>query len=252
MDASSETLYKTSLQRPEEFPNVVHLTHLTTPESIYHLRLGFASLASRPLTSKWYLWMIWPITLWSMILTLVGEELNENGKIYIQKNPMLKVRLVDGSSLAVAAILNSIPKGTTQVLLRGKLSKVAYAISHSLSHKGIKIWLVGEGVTKNEQLKAIKGTTFIPFSQFPLEAIRKDCFYLNTPSMVAPASFENLHSCENWLPRRVMSAWRVAGIVHALEGWNVHECGDDYFDVERVWQASLRHGFRPSSTLAKV
>ncbi|KAL7233816.1 hypothetical protein ACSBR1_017429 [Camellia fascicularis] len=52
---SLQTPYETSLRRPEEAPDAVHLTHLTTPESIYHLRLGFASLASRPQASKWLL-----------------------------------------------------------------------------------------------------------------------------------------------------------------------------------------------------
>ena len=42
-----------------------------------------------------------------------------------------------------------------------------------------------------------------------------------------------------------MSAARVAGIVHALEGWNVDECGSKMFDVEKVWEGSLKHGFRP-------
>ena len=42
-----------------------------------------------------------------------------------------------------------------------------------------------------------------------------------------------------------MSAWRVAGIVHAMEGWTEHECGDAMFDVEQVWLASLQHGFQP-------
>jgi len=50
---------------------------------------------------------------------------------------------------------------------------------------------------------------------------------------------------QNWLPRRVMSAWRVAGILHALEGWNVNECGNEMFSVEKIRQASLQHGFRP-------
>jgi len=40
-----------------------------------------------------------------------------------------------------------------------------------------------------------------------------------------------------------MSAWRVAGIVHALEGWNEHDCGEMMIDVEKVWKASLSHGF---------
>ena len=41
-----------------------------------------------------------------------------------------------------------------------------------------------------------------------------------------------------------MSAWRIAGIVHALEGWNDHKCGHTMSNVEKVWQASLRHGFQ--------
>jgi len=69
MDTSSVTLYEDSLKRPEEAPDVVHLTHLTTPDSIYHLRLGLACLASTPQESKWYLWLMWPVTLWTMMLT---------------------------------------------------------------------------------------------------------------------------------------------------------------------------------------
>lgn len=42
-----------------------------------------------------------------------------------------------------------------------------------------------------------------------------------------------------------MSASRVAGVIHALEGWVVHECGDTMFDVQKIWKASLQHGFRP-------
>ncbi|KAE9459932.1 hypothetical protein C3L33_08161, partial [Rhododendron williamsianum] len=71
MDKSTDTLYETSLRRPDESPDVVHLTHLTTPESIYHLRVGFAALASRPYTSKWYLWVMWPWTFWSMMVTWI-------------------------------------------------------------------------------------------------------------------------------------------------------------------------------------
>uniref|UniRef100_A0A5B6ZZ73 Protein ECERIFERUM 1-like n=1 Tax=Davidia involucrata TaxID=16924 RepID=A0A5B6ZZ73_DAVIN len=342
MDKSTDTLYKTSLHREEESPDVVHLTHLTTPESIYHLRLGFASLASRPHTSKWYLWVMWPVTIWSMMVTRIygrtfvvernifknlklqtwaipkyniqysmrwqresinslieeaileaedrgikvlslgllnqGEELNRNGELYIRRRPQLKVKVVDGSSLAVAVVLNSIPKGTTQVLLRGHLSKVAYSIAFALCQMGIQVatlhkddhdklktnlgteaatnlvlskssaqrtWLVGDGLSEEEQVKASKGTFFIPFSQFPPKKTRKDCFYYNTPAMLTPKHLENVDSCENWLPRRVMSAWRIAGIVHALEGWDGHECGDMMLNVDKIWQASLQHGFHP-------
>ncbi|KAL3537152.1 hypothetical protein ACH5RR_000518 [Cinchona calisaya] len=342
MDISSDTLYKTSLNRQEDSPDVVHLTHLTTPESIYHLRLGFASLASKPHDFKWYFWFLWPVTLWSVMvnwfygrtflvernvfknlklqiwaipkysvqyfaqwqresinaliegaileaeekgikvlsLGLLNqeEELNGNGELYIRRHPQLKVKLVDGSNLAVAIVLNSIPKGASEVVLRGKPSKVAYSIAFALCQGGIQVntlhedehkklkarlnpvagsnlimskhysaktWIVGGGFTEEDQLKAPKGTTFIPFSHFPLKKVRKDCLYYYTPSMLAPKYLENLDSCENWLPRRVMSASRIAGILHALENWNENECGKMVFDIEKIWQASLDHGFCP-------
>lgn len=60
----------------------------------------------------------------------------------------------------------------------------------------MQIWLVGDGLTNEEQMKAPKGTTFIPFSQLPPRIVRKDCFYHCTPAMKAPRSIENVHSCE--------------------------------------------------------
>ena len=68
-----------------------------------------------------------------------GEELNRYGGLYVHRHPNLKIRVVDGSSLAVAITLNTIPKGTTQVLLRGNLTKVAYAIAFALCQKGIQV-----------------------------------------------------------------------------------------------------------------
>ncbi|XP_061370528.1 very-long-chain aldehyde decarbonylase CER1-like [Gastrolobium bilobum] len=342
MDKTTDTTYEISLKKEEGSPNVVHLTHLTTPESIYHLRLGFASLASRPQSSTWYLYLMWPFTLWSALVTWFygqtfvlernafqmlnlqswviprfhvqylskwqrealnelieeaiiqaelskvkvlslgllnqGDKLNKYGELYIQKYPQLKIKIVDGSSLVVAIVLNSIPIEATQVLLCGKLTKVSYAIANALCERGTKvttmykddydnlqlrlsteskknlvfpgsytakIWVVGDQCNEAEQKKAPKGSLFIPFSQFPPKKLRKDCFYHSTPAMITPPSLENVHSCENWLPRRVMSAWRIAGIVHALEDWNVNECGDIMFSIEKVWQASLHHGFRP-------
>ncbi|KAL0429396.1 UNVERIFIED_CONTAM: Very-long-chain aldehyde decarbonylase CER1 [Sesamum radiatum] len=386
MDKSSDALYESSLHRKEEAPDVVHLTHLTTPESIYHMRLGFAYLASEPHKSKWYLWLMWPVTVWSMMVTWIygrtfivernifkhlklqtwavpkysiqyymqwqresinnliedaileaeekgvkvlslgllnqasekavqatrpfprimifsfastkkmhpliavlihviqEEGLNRNGELFLRRHPQLKVKLVDGSSLAVAIVLNSIPKGTTQVVLRGNLTKVAYSIALALCKGGIQVftlheneykklkekligdagnnlvlskhnppktWLVGDGLREDEQLKASKGTVFIPFSQFPPKKMRKDCLYNTTPAMLAPKHLENVDSCENWLPRRVMSAWRIAGILHGMEDWNMHECGNMMFDIEKIWQASLEHGFRPLTVSAE-
>ncbi|KAJ9145642.1 hypothetical protein P3X46_028004 [Hevea brasiliensis] len=316
-DKSSDTLYECSLKRKEEFPDVVHLTHITIPQSIYHLRLGFPYLASSPETYKWYLCLMWPVTPWTMMLTWIygrtfvvkrlrfdrltlqtwvipkyniqyfmhsqNQSINRKIEEAILEDDQKGIKVLSlgllnqyGSSLAVAVVLSSIPKGTTEVLLRGMPNKVACAVALALCQRGIqgatilkedyeklkasfgsennpvlsnnfsfKTWLVDDGLNEEEQKKATKGTVFIPFSQFPPKKMRKDCFYHSTPAMVVPTSLENVDSCENWLPRRIMSAWRVAGIVHALEGWNVHECGSSMFNVDKVWQATLQHGFKP-------
>ncbi|PIN12589.1 hypothetical protein CDL12_14790 [Handroanthus impetiginosus] len=214
MDKTTDALYETSLERQEDSPDVVHLTHLTTPESIFHLQVGFASFASRPQSSSiWYMWLMWPITCWSMMLNFIyggtfivernlfnklklqswaipryslqyslkwqgeainglieeaileaeaggakvlslgllnqGEELNRNGALFIERHPKLTTKIVDGSCLAVAVVLNSIPKGTTEVLFRGALSKIAHAIVSALCHQGIQVATFYE----NEKLK---------------------------------------------------------------------------------------------------
>ncbi|OMO68804.1 Fatty acid hydroxylase [Corchorus olitorius] len=198
MDKSSDDLYEISLTRQEDSPDVVHLTHLTTTDSIYHLPLGFAYLASKPYASMWYLRIsVWPLT-WFVGRTFVSErnvfndklklqswvvprytihylskasqngdlnkliedaileadkkgakvdeELNGNGELYIQRHPKLKTKVVDGSSLAAAIVVNSIPKETTQVLFTGKLSKVGHAIALALCLKGVQVATLNEDV----------------------------------------------------------------------------------------------------------
>uniref|UniRef100_A0A803L0F7 Very-long-chain aldehyde decarbonylase CER1-like C-terminal domain-containing protein n=1 Tax=Chenopodium quinoa TaxID=63459 RepID=A0A803L0F7_CHEQI len=258
----TDIVYETSLKKLEDVPDVAHLTHLTTLQSVYHLRLGFASLASKPLNSKWYMWLIWPLTCLTAVITwaygrtfiverntfkklkaqlwvvprfkneyllltkreainksieeaileaeekgIKGEYCNKNGEIFLERHPNFKVKVVDGSSLAVAVVLNSIPVGTSQVMFRGRLSKVTYSIVLALCHKGIqvttirkveyeklkkplttedgsnlvfitngfnqKVWLVGDDFTKDEQSMASKGTIFVFFSQFPPKKIKR-------------------------------------------------------------------------------
>jgi aldehyde decarbonylase len=62
--------------------------------------------------------------------------------------------------------------------------------------RDLQTWLVGDGWKEMEQLKASKGTLFIPFSQFPPKKMRKDCFFYTTPAMIVPTSLTNMHSCE--------------------------------------------------------
>lgn len=57
----------------------------------------------------------------------------------MERHRDLKIKVVDGSSLAVAVVVNSLPKETTQVILRGNLTKVAYAIAFALCQRGIQV-----------------------------------------------------------------------------------------------------------------
>jgi aldehyde decarbonylase len=74
MDISCDSSYEACVKRGEEVPDVVHLTHLTTPESIYHLQFGFADFASKPYASAWYIWLMWPLTLCSVMLTWISKR----------------------------------------------------------------------------------------------------------------------------------------------------------------------------------
>ncbi|KAG0456930.1 hypothetical protein HPP92_022087 [Vanilla planifolia] len=341
VDKSSKKLYQSCIVGIEEAPDVVHLTHMTNLESIYHLRMGSASLSSKPYSPKWYMWLLWPLTLASFLVTWLcgsifiveknrmkklvvetwavprfsfqykrpsqrvvingfiekavldaekagakmitfgllnqGDELNNYGKLYIQNNPQLKIKIVDGTSLAAAVVLNSIPKGTKQALLMGSFSKMSCVLAHALCSKGVqlmvhreeykllkaalpeelqqhlelshsyhcKVVLVGDGLRDEVQRMALKDSKFIPFSQFPPKAIRRDCTYYYTPALMAPKAYENQHSCENWLPRRAMSAWRAAGVIHALEGWEADDHEDVTMELEKIWLAAIKHGFQP-------
>lgn len=59
-----------------------------------------------------------------------------------------------------------------------------------------QIWLVGDGLTDEEQRRAPKGACFIPFSPFPPKKVRKDCVYYSTPAMGIPKALEDMHVCE--------------------------------------------------------
>ena len=73
---------------------------------------------------------------------LQGDSFNKYGELYIKKYPELKIKIVDGSSLVVAIVLNSIPKEASRVLLCGKPNKVSYAIVSALCERGTKVCLI--------------------------------------------------------------------------------------------------------------
>jgi aldehyde decarbonylase len=67
------------------------------------------------------------------------QELSAHCGLYIQRHPKMNIKVVDGSSLVVATILNSIPKGNNQVLLRGGFNKIALAIINALCIKNVQV-----------------------------------------------------------------------------------------------------------------
>ncbi|CAJ2654634.1 unnamed protein product [Trifolium pratense] len=67
------------------------------------------------------------------------QELSAHCALYIQKQPNMNIKVVDGSSLVVATVLNSIAKGTNEVLLRGKFNKIALAIVNALCSKNVQV-----------------------------------------------------------------------------------------------------------------
>ncbi|CAD6238992.1 unnamed protein product [Miscanthus lutarioriparius] len=52
------------------------------------------------------------------------------------------------------------------------------------SHCSSKVWLVGDKLTGEEQRRAQARVHFVPYSQFPPDAVRGDCVYHSTPALV--------------------------------------------------------------------
>ncbi|XP_042422212.1 very-long-chain aldehyde decarbonylase GL1-6-like [Zingiber officinale] len=230
MDESSEELYEKSMIKKEEIVDVVHLTHLTTLQSVFHSRIGFASLASKPYSNKCHLWILFPFScalafvasIFGTTLTVernklkklhmetwlvprftfqylsgIGketindmiensileadkrgakvislgllnqeDELNGYGKLYVKRNPMLKAKIVDGTSLATAVLLNHIPKETESVLLAGRVSKLALSLCLALSHKGIEVEVIHK-----EKYKILKQKCHLDFKVFGFTSV---------------------------------------------------------------------------------
>jgi len=145
MDKSSDTLYEKSLKAKDETVDVVHLTHLTSLQSIYHMRPGFAEYASKPYTSKWYMRMMWPVSWLSMVLTWTygtsfAVERNLMKKLRMQSWAIPRYSFHYGLSWEKEAINNLIEKAICEadkkgakVVSLGLLNQVCHLFSYSRS-----------------------------------------------------------------------------------------------------------------------
>ncbi|XP_039686501.1 very-long-chain aldehyde decarbonylase CER3 [Medicago truncatula] len=221
-----------------------------------------------------------------------NESLNGGGKLFVDKHPNLRVRVVHGNTLTAAVILDEIPKDAKEVFLTGATSKLGRAIALYLCQKKVKIlmltlstdrfqkiqkeapeeyqsylvqvtkyqaaqhcktWIVGKWITPREQNWAPRGTHFHQFVVPPIFAFRRDCTYGDLAAMRLPDDVEGLGCCEYTMDRGVVHACHAGGVVHNLEGWTHHEVGA--IDVDRidvVWKAALKHGIRPLSSGSTV
>ncbi|GJT95935.1 sterol desaturase-like protein [Tanacetum coccineum] len=175
LDIDTDSCREDSLQK-EESPDVIYLTHLVAPESIYHIRLGFSSLASKPETS-------------SAILKDIDEVVftgNFNKIAYY-----LAIALCRRGIKVATSHREDYMKVKSNLELTGDQDKLILSANYSQ-----KTWLVGDGLSKEEQLKALKGTLILPYSPFPPMKMRKECFYYMTAAMLALKCVQNVDSCE--------------------------------------------------------
>ncbi|XP_027367642.1 very-long-chain aldehyde decarbonylase CER3-like isoform X1 [Abrus precatorius] len=221
-----------------------------------------------------------------------NESLNGGGKLFVDKHPNLRVRVVHGNTLTAAVILDEIPKDVEEVFLTGATSKLGRAIALYLCRKKVKVlmltlsadrfqriqkeappeyqsylvqvtkyqaaqncktWIVGKWITPREQNWAPRGTHFHQFVVPPILPFRRDCTYGDLAAMRLPEDVEGLGCCEYTMERGVVHACHAGGVVHSLEGWTHHEVGA--IDVDRidvVWKAALKHGLRPVSSGSSV
>lgn len=211
-----------------------------------------------------------------------NEALNGGGKLFVDKHPNLKTRVVHGNTLTAAAVLKKIPSDVKEVFVTGATSKLGRAISLHLAESGVKVtmmtqsaerfqkirdeaplkaqkfivhatkveaganckdWIVGKFCNKKDQSIAPAGTTFHQFVVPPLQEFRSDCVYTDLPAFAMPGDAKYFKTCEMTMERGCVHACHAGAVVHALEGWNFHEVGAiDHTRINETWDAAMKHG----------
>ncbi|KAH1117192.1 hypothetical protein GLYMA_17G069100v4 [Glycine max] len=304
-------------------PHFVFLAHIVDVSSSMHAQFVYRSFASLPYTTRGRLHQTWVVPrcgfqyflpfateginnqieqailradkIGVKVISLAAlnknESLNGGGKLFVDKHPNLRVRVVHGNTLTAAVILNEIPQDVKEVFLTGATSKLGRAIALYLCQKKVKVlmltlstdrfqriqkeappenqsylvqvtkyqaaqncktWIVGKWITPREQYWAPRGTHFHQFVVPPILSFRKDCTYGDLAAMRLPEDVEGLGCCEYTMDRGVVHACHAGGVVHSLEGWSHHEVGAiDVNRIDLVWEAALKHGLRPVSSFTQ-
>ena len=212
-----------------------------------------------------------------------NEALNGGGKLFVENNPDLNIRVVHGNTLTAAAVLKKVPSDVKEVFVTGATSKLGRAISLYLAERGVKVtmltqsterfqkirdeaspkaqkmifhatkveaganckdWIVGKFCNKKDQSIAPAGSTFHQFVVPPLQEFRSDCVYTDLPAFAMPNDAKYFKSCEMTMERGCVHACHAGAVVHALEGWDFHEVGAiDHTRIDETWESAMKHGF---------
>lgn len=131
VDATSDELHGRSLSKQDEAVDVVHLTHLTTLQSIYHSRLGIASLAAEPYRQKLYLRLFWPFTYALALLTWIFGA----AAFPVERNRLKKLR---AETWVVPRFTFQVPSSLDRSTFKTIRFYNLYGLACSTTHQGAR------------------------------------------------------------------------------------------------------------------
>ncbi|XP_022730208.1 protein ECERIFERUM 3-like isoform X2 [Durio zibethinus] len=265
-------------------PDFVFLAHVVDVTSAMHVPFVFRSFASIPFSTRIFLVPMWPGTfivmlmMWARSKTFLLTFYNLRGRLHqtwvVPRfgfqyflpfategiNKRIEEGILRADRMGVKVIsLAALNKMLTLSAERfQKIQKEApadcqnYLVQVTKYHaaQNCKTWIVGKWITPREQSWAPSGTHFHQFVVPPILAFRRDCTYGDLAAMRLPYDVEGLGCCEYTMERGVVHACHAGGVVHHLEGWTHHEVGAiDVDRIDLVWEAALKHGLRPVSSV---
>ncbi|XP_024524953.1 protein ECERIFERUM 1 [Selaginella moellendorffii] len=118
------------------------------------------------------------------------EHLNASGALFLKNHPDLSIKVVDGSTLTSAIVLDKLPKDASEVFLVGAEHKVGRAIANYLCRH-----------------RATEVTVLAKSSSYAFESLKKSVPQESQHKLVAVESLEHGRHCKAWIvgePLRAM------------------------------------------------
>ncbi|XP_070044054.1 very-long-chain aldehyde decarbonylase CER3-like isoform X2 [Nicotiana tabacum] len=268
-------------------PDFVFLAHVVDLTSAMHVPFLFRSFGSKPFSTRLFLLPLLPITfvvmlvMWAYSKVFLNSFYNLRGRLHqtwvVPRfgfqyflpfaaegiNNQIEQAILRADRLGVKVIslaaLNKMLTSSTERFQKiqkeapAEYQKYLVQVTKYEAARNCKTWIVGKWITPREQSYAPKGTHFHQFVVPPILSFRRDCTYGDLAAMRLPEDVQGLGSCEYTMERGVVHACHAGGVVHSLEGWTHHEVGAiDVDRIDLVWEAAMKHGLKPVSSLKKT